>query len=214
VASSLTCPDLKPQNVEMLGKACEAYSALSVDQSSDYDMVKSAVLKAHELIPEAYRQKFRNSKKSDDQTYVEFAHTKETSFDSWCTSKQVQNDFGRLRQLVLMEEFKNCLPSEIKTHLDEQKIHSLHQASNCADDYALTHKSFRKAPLCSNDLSDSGNTSSHGGNLANAGKTNSHGGSLPVGPTCYYCQGKGHVMSEYHALQKKNEKSKSDLIVA
>ena len=106
----------------LLGKTREAYLALLVDQSSDYDMVKSAVLKAYELVPEAYRQKFRNSKKSDDQTYVEFAHTKETLFDHWCTSKEVKNDFGRLRQLVLMEEFKNCLPSEIKTHLDEQKI--------------------------------------------------------------------------------------------
>jgi len=30
---------------------------------------------------------------------------------------------------------------------------------------------------------------------------------------CYYCWQKGHVMSECHTLQKKNEKSKSDIIV-
>jgi len=39
----------------LLGKAREAYSTLSVDQSSDYDTVKSAVLRAYELITEAYR---------------------------------------------------------------------------------------------------------------------------------------------------------------
>jgi len=36
----------------LLGKTREAYLALLVDQSSDYDMVKSAVLKAYELVPE------------------------------------------------------------------------------------------------------------------------------------------------------------------
>jgi len=71
----------------LLGKTREAYSALSVDQSLDYDTVKSAVLKAYELVLEAYRQKFRNSKKGDAQTYVKFSHTKETLFDHWCTSK-------------------------------------------------------------------------------------------------------------------------------
>ena len=65
----------------LLGKACEAYSALSVNQSSEYDTVKSAVLTAYELVPEAYRQKFRNSRKNDSQTYVEFAQSKEALFD-------------------------------------------------------------------------------------------------------------------------------------
>ena len=55
-----------------LGKAREAYSALSVDHSSDYD-VKSAILKAYKLVPEAYRQKFRTNKKNESQTYMEFS---------------------------------------------------------------------------------------------------------------------------------------------
>ena len=217
VASSLAWPKevwtLLLQSV-LLGKARKAYSALSVDQSSDYEMVKSAVLKAYELVPEVYRQKFRNSKKSDSQTYVEFARTKENLFDRWCTSKEVQNDFGRLRQLMLMEEFKNCLSSEIKTYLDEQNMDSLHQAAVCADDYALTYQSFGKTPLRGKDPVDSDNTSNCSSNPASAGKANSHAGSLPTGPTCYYCRRKGHVMSECHVLQKKNEKLKSDLLVS
>ena len=39
--------------------------------------VKDAVLKAYEQVPEAYRQKFRNSTKDDRQTYVEFIREKE-----------------------------------------------------------------------------------------------------------------------------------------
>ena len=59
------------------GKAREIYSALPVEQSSKYQVVKEAVLKAYELVPEAYRQKFRTSVKEEKQTYVEFARIRE-----------------------------------------------------------------------------------------------------------------------------------------
>jgi len=51
------------------GKAQEVYSALSLEQSGEYDVVKSAVLHAYELVPEAYRQQFRNLSKVDECTY-------------------------------------------------------------------------------------------------------------------------------------------------
>ena len=57
----------------LLGKTQETYSALSVDHSSDYDVVISAILKAYELVPEAYHHKFQTSKRIESQTYVEFA---------------------------------------------------------------------------------------------------------------------------------------------
>ena len=46
----------------LIGKAREVYSALSVEQSTAYDLVKSKILRAYELVPEAYRQKFRDTK--------------------------------------------------------------------------------------------------------------------------------------------------------
>ena len=55
-------------------KAQETFTAVSIDDFSDYDVVKTAMLKAHELIPEAYCQKFRNYKNNDQQTYVEFSN--------------------------------------------------------------------------------------------------------------------------------------------
>ncbi|KAJ8025854.1 hypothetical protein HOLleu_33526 [Holothuria leucospilota] len=69
------------------GKAQEVYSALSIEDSMDYDKVKKAILQAYELVPEAYRQKFRKYGKADTQTYVEFAYQKERHFDRWCASK-------------------------------------------------------------------------------------------------------------------------------
>ena len=75
-------------------KARKVYSALSVGQSSDYDVVKGAILKAYELVQEAYRQQFRGCRKEESQTYVKFARTKENFFNRWCTAKDVNGEFN------------------------------------------------------------------------------------------------------------------------
>ena len=228
VASSLSWPKqvwtLLLQS-SLLGKAREAYSALSIEQSSDYDTVKRSILKAYELVPEAYRQRFRATQKTDTQTFVEFARAKETLFDRWCTSKGVDGDFNQLRQLLMMEEFKNCLPSDIRTYLDEQKVDNLHEAAVYAEDYSLTHTtSFGKPHPCDGNSADitlelakGGQpgaliTSSFTGGGPSGNYSSNH---LPAGPTCFYCRKRGHIMSECQALPRKNERSeKPDLIVS
>ena len=144
IATSLDWPKdvwmLLLQSV-LTGKAREIYSTLSVEQSSRYGTVKSAIKKAYELVPEAYRQQFRSSQRQNSQTFTEFAREKEAQFDRWCTAKEVAHDFEKLRQLILLEEFKGCLPPQVKTYLDERKVESLLQAAVLVDDYSLTHKS-------------------------------------------------------------------------
>jgi hypothetical protein len=41
---------------------------------------------------------------------------------------------------ILIEEFKQCIHSDIKTYIDEHNVSSLVKASNMADEYVLTHK--------------------------------------------------------------------------
>ena len=66
----------------LTGRAQEAYSALCAEDDLDYDTVKSAVLKTYELVPEAYRQKFRNWVKGDKQTNLEFVQDLASHFHS------------------------------------------------------------------------------------------------------------------------------------
>ena len=101
----------------LTGKAQEVYAALCVQDSFDYQVVKTSILKSYELVPEAYRQRFRSLQKTEKQTYVEFAREKETLFDRWISSRDARN-FEGLRQMMLLEEFKRCIPKEMKVHLD------------------------------------------------------------------------------------------------
>ena len=199
------------------GKAQEAYTALPISECVDYNSVKNAILKAYELVPEAYRQKFRNYRKQESQTHVEFAHEKEVYFDRWCNSREVGTDFEKLRQVILIEEFKRCVRDDIKTYLDEQKVENLAKAAAYADDYALTHKStFNKNKsfgpakksypeigkksenIAPEKSSDKGQTSNQ--TMSKDRKPRS------FAPVCHYCKKPGHVMSDCWLLKKRREK--------
>ena len=125
----------------------------------------------------------------------------------------------------MMEEFKNCLPSDIRTYLDEQKVDNLHEAAVYAEDYSLTHTtSFGKPHPCDGNSADITLELAKGGqpralitsNFTGGGPSGNYSSNhLPAGPTCFYCRKKGHIMSECQALPRKNERSeKPDLIVS
>ncbi|KAK0146355.1 hypothetical protein N1851_014349 [Merluccius polli] len=123
VATTLNWPrDMWPLLLQCVftGKAQEVFSALSMDQAKQYDVVRDSILHAYELVPEAYRQKFRNARKLEQRTFVEFACEKERLFDRWCTAQNVQTR-DDLRQLILLEDFKNCLPEAVAVYLNEQE---------------------------------------------------------------------------------------------
>ena len=47
--------------------------------------------------------------------------------------------------MVLLEQFKDKVRPDIRSHLDEQKVEELEKAAVMADDYALTHKMSSKS---------------------------------------------------------------------
>ena len=215
----------------VIGKAREIYTQLSLEQSSDYDTVKELILKAYELVPEAYRQKFRDCRKDHDQTHVEFARTKEQLFDRWCSSKKVGSDHAKLRQLMLVEEFKRCINSDVKAFLNEREVENLETAARLADDYALTHKaSFVNKPYprkpynpqskqitpqskpYSPQSGPKANRSNPTDNSSPKPKFSSENkGQNPLSqPICNYCKKTGHIISECLALKRKKERENLD----
>ena len=68
---------------KLTGKAQEACSSLSAADSLVYEKLKSAILQAYELLPEAYGQRFIGLKKTPSQTYTDFARETGILFDQW-----------------------------------------------------------------------------------------------------------------------------------
>ena len=124
------------------GKAREVYAAMSVDESNDYEKVKSEVLKAYEWVPERYREKFRTWKKSPSQTHMAFCREQKLWFERWINGRKVSKDYDKLEELILLEQFRVSVHSSIKMFLDERDIDTVEEAAKLADNYALTHRIY------------------------------------------------------------------------
>ena len=196
------------------GKAQEVFSALGLEQAMNYEDLKTAILQAYELVPEAYRQKFRKTRKSEQQTFVEFAREKERLFDRWCCSQEADSRED-LRQLVLIEDFMNCLPEAVAVHLCEQEVQKLHEAAVLADKFVLTHKRVPGSGWVSHQSRTRPLVNSQqqygGGNDAPRSSPPANASRPPYNNTeiiCNYCKKVGHMKYDCVELRKRKEKDK------
>ena len=197
---------------KLVGKARDAYLAMSMNDVCDYDKVKKAVLKAYELVPEAYRQRFRGARKQETQTHSEFAKQKEQLFDRWSSSLQVEN-FAQLREMILLEEFKRTVRQDVRLHLEEQRVETLDEAARIADDYVLTHKNtykmYNDAQKNKNWNQNKKTGTAEKKSEENAPVKQSQQGSTntqkPI--VCYKCKKPGHIRPKCPLLQHKKTDS-------
>uniref|UniRef100_A0A1A8MJP6 CCHC-type domain-containing protein n=1 Tax=Nothobranchius pienaari TaxID=704102 RepID=A0A1A8MJP6_9TELE len=181
---------------KLSGKAQEVMASLSIHDSMDYEKVKSAVLNSYELVPEAYRQKFRALKyKAPGQTYVEFAREKVCLFDKWLSASKADTA-EELKELILMEELKRCLPERMVLYLNEQKATRLTDAALLADEFALTHRFSGDVPRTEH---------------KRPVPFRPPGVNQPPGrqPHCFYCHRPGHIVKDCLVLKRRNEQKRS-----
>uniref|UniRef100_A0A1A8GVS8 Gypsy retrotransposon integrase-like protein 1 n=2 Tax=Nothobranchius korthausae TaxID=1143690 RepID=A0A1A8GVS8_9TELE len=180
---------------KLSGKALEVMASLSITDGMDYEKVKSAVLNSYELVPEAYRQKFRALKHKADQTHVEFAREKLCLFEKWLSASKAATA-EEIKELILMEEMKRCLPERLVLYLNEQKVTRLADAALLADEFALTHRFSGEAPR-----------SEH----KRPAPMRPPGASLPPGRPqhCFYCHRPGHIVKDCLVLKRRNEQKRS-----
>lgn len=109
------------------------YSALSTSDCENYAEVKTAVLKVYELLSEVHQEKFRTLSKWS-KAHVEFARELTTAFNRWCMVAEVST-FEEMSNLMVLEKFKNTIPSRAATYITEQKAGNPAEAVELADNY-------------------------------------------------------------------------------
>ncbi len=195
----------------LTGKAQKAYSSLSVHDSQKYLKVKDAVLKAYELVPEAYRQKFRNLRKPAEQTYCEFARDLKIQLDRWCAASGA-NSREDFHELFLLEQFKSTLPEHVSIFLADRNVTSTENAAILTDEYVLTHKcEVKKGRFKFSDVPTEGVTvprqvlSEHYNRGERSWKSDAD-----KSDRCAYCHLKGHWKKDCLALKGKLMRVKSE----
>jgi len=186
----------------LTGKAQEAYAYLAWENIT-YESVKAAVLKAYELVPEPYRQRFRTSQKRANQSHMDFVRELSNHFNRWCVASSVDN-FDSLCNLIILEQFKNCLPSQVATYLNECKVKAATEAAGLADEYILIHRHGPgepdREPVGRKEGSDRLPTST-GLYMSKGFRTSPRRGEQ----RCHYCHEVGHWKLECPKLRAKGQ---------
>ncbi|XP_059907791.1 uncharacterized protein LOC132457555 [Gadus macrocephalus] len=187
----------------LTGKAQRAFSALTVEEARDYDLVKASVLRAYELIPEAYRQRFRNMRRLSDQTNVEFARELRLQCQRWCVACKVES-YEELIDLIVLEQFKNTLPERVATYVAEKQATSESVAAVLVDEYELTHKAHmrssnvRKVDFSTNRSVNVGAQSHQASGVDRSSRSDADEG-------CRYCHATGHSKWTCPVLKVKSK---------
>lgn len=129
---------------------------------------------------------------------MEFARDKGTLFDKWCTANKV-TDFNLLWELMLLEEFKNCLPEKVVVYLNEQKVTLMSYAAVLADEFILTHKNVF-LPTRSENLQPIVDVP--GVHFVRS-KVNSP--RAKEDRECFYCHKRGHIVVDCSLLKRKQQ---------
>ena len=143
--------------------------------------------------------------------------------DRWCDSEEIKKDYERIRQMFLLEEFKNCVHPAIKNYIAERKASTLSKAAEMADEYFLSHKhllqkgtpqqTFQRT-FHSNknrfEVSSSSpkTTDSKPSDAKSTFHKSSWSSSQDHHPTCFYCRKKSHIISE-SITRQRDQKTKS-----
>ena len=146
--------------------------------------------------------------KRPGQTYTEFVQELTVQCNRWCSASQVESQ-EELFNLILVEQFKNCLPEQIATYVSERNATTGPEAATLADDYALIHKArfFGAQPV----RGDRGTGANPALRTKPARRTDTPGsrveprsqGKWDPNRICNYCLGKGHWKFECPMLKGK-----------
>ena len=117
---------------------------------------------------------------------------------------------------MLVEEFKRCINSDVKSFLDENEVKTLEKAACLADNYTLSHKvSFVSKANPNNPFYppsghkpspslQSGNSSQNDPKPKPPGENKVHNPLFQ--PICNYCKQSGHIVSDCPVSKRKRGK--------
>ena len=185
---------------------------LTVEELEDYEGLKDFILSESKLTPREYKLRFDTATKRSDESYVYFVASLRNSLLYYLRSREVNNDFNRLMDLLLADRLKAAMPGaplnyvlslEGNNWFDPKKVaeladiyvsnHPSATQSRFVGSTAITERSPRKFSLGQQSFRF-GQRPNGPNNRGNHGQYRGHTNNTNAGPRCCYrCGSIGHI---------------------
>jgi len=94
-------------------------------------------------VPEFYRKTFRTLVRGKWESYSNNAFRLNASMKAWLGGEQAQEDIEHLKQVLLIEQFTQCLPVELHKWVIERSPKTVSDAARFADEFAILYKPLK-----------------------------------------------------------------------
>ena len=194
------------------GKALEVYNGLVDDEATSYEALTNALRAHFRLTPERYREKLRNSKRLEGETFQQFVVRLETFLKRWLTLSEKKETFEDLKDLILREQLMSVVPADLATFIRERNPATIQDAAGLAQHYVEARKTSSRGVLRTERNPDRRPQGSGAGPNKPFLRGESKGSSPQlVGRTCYYCHSPDHLR---HSCPKwKRDRAKEVAVV-
>src|SRR6218665_3214595 len=109
----------------------------------DFEVLKKALFLAYDRVPEFHRKRFCTLSKANGESYSNFAFRLALPFKARMDGEGAYEDVDRMREVVKLEQFVNCLPLELHRWVVEKHPETVVDAARLADEYAVLYKPFK-----------------------------------------------------------------------
>ncbi|XP_072170068.1 uncharacterized protein [Diadema setosum] len=121
------------------GKALEVVNRMEPADRDDYARVKQELMVHFQLTEEGYRRKFRTARPEKGERPHHFATRLRGYLVQWIELSGIDEEYDKLFDLVLREQFLNNCSKEVVAFLKERDCDSMEVVSKNADVYVNAH---------------------------------------------------------------------------
>ena len=119
----------------LTGRALEFYSRLPREDSNDYSILKSGLLRYFDFTEDGYRQRFRSCKPEGDETPAQFIERIRSYLENWLELASLEKEYEDLRDLFIKEQLINVCSKDLAAHLKRAKNQNLTEMAERAQRY-------------------------------------------------------------------------------
>jgi transposase InsO family protein len=200
-------------SVLLTGKAREAFDQLPLEETSNYDALKTALLFLFQSTPDTYRSKFRSVRKAGNETFPQFVHRLTELLKRWVCLAGKKEEFKDLCDLIVQEQLLSSVTDDLALFIRERSPKTATEAAECAQRFVEARRAQKTTSKDQKRFDKTKKTT--GNDVKGANSTWTSTAPKSVGPKtgCFTCGGP-HYQSDCPKKDQTKPKTKVAASVA